>query len=97
MPVSGCSGAGLAASALAALLLLPAPFLLPELRRPSPAPAPPAPPRAWLARPAAAPPADALLSLALLLLALLAYLAEWLQRKLMERRVVKVSRLPANR
>lgn len=92
--ISSCSS-GLAVTAtVVALLLLPAQYYVPELAPPAPvAPRPPAAP-AWLERALLVPPLDLLVTLSLLLLGLLTYLCEWIQRKIMERRIVKVSDNP---
>lgn len=98
MPVSACSS-GLVVTALVTLLLLPAQYYVPDFvlqERSAPAPAPPAPPAL-----AAAtrwpdvelvyfPTLDLVFTFTLLLLGLFTYLCEWIQRKLMERRIVKV-------
>ncbi|XP_049876547.1 uncharacterized protein LOC126374137 [Pectinophora gossypiella] len=102
MPMSACSG-GLVVTALVTLLLLPAQYYVPEFvlreeRPPAPAPAAPAPLRAPPPLPAWPsldlvyfPTLDLVLTFSLLLLGLLTYLCEWIQRKLMERRIVKLN------
>lgn len=91
--MSGCSS-GLAVTVAVVLLMLPAQYYVPELTPPlaPPAPlvAPPVAP-AWLERAFDAPPFELFVALTLLVLGLLAYLCEWIQRKIMEKRIVKVS------
>lgn len=95
MPVSACSS-GLVVTALVTLLLLPAQYYVPDFvlqERSGPTPAPPAPaaitrwPDIELVY---FPTLDLFFTFTLLLLGLFTYLCEWIQRKLMEKRIVKV-------
>ncbi|CAG9137219.1 unnamed protein product [Plutella xylostella] len=87
MALSCCSSSAVAALGLLALLLLPGPALFPGSE---PAPPPPPPPAAARLL-HYCPPLDLALSGTLALCGLLTYLAEWVQRKLMERRIMKLN------
>lgn len=97
MALSGCSS-GLVVTAVVALLLLPAQYYVPDLYTGVEAPLAASD---QLDSPAAAfgwldlafvhlPPLDLFVTVSLLVLGMLTYLCEWIQRKLMERRIVKV-------
>ncbi|XP_045777907.1 uncharacterized protein LOC123875885 [Maniola jurtina] len=97
MAISGCTN-GLVASGLLALVLLPTqyyfPSLLPRPRvkpepRPLPAPPPATTAHTWFFL--EFPAHDLIFTLALILLAIMTYLCEWIQRKLMERRLQKLN------
>lgn len=97
MPVSACSS-GLVVTALVTLLLLPAQYYVPDFvlqeERFTPAPQPPAPASLPLwpdVELVYFPTLDLFFTFTLLLIGLITYLCEWIQRKLMERRIVKVS------
>ncbi|XP_028172726.1 uncharacterized protein LOC114361768 isoform X2 [Ostrinia furnacalis] len=96
MPLSGCSG-GLLLTAVVALLLLPAQYYVPDLYSadeqlvPPPSEPPPQSVAAWFDLAFShLPPLDLFFTLSLLILAFFTYICEWIQRKLMERRIVKV-------
>lgn len=92
--MNSCS-CGLVVTAVVALLLLPAQYLVPDITPPSEelvvsggggglsTPA-------WFDRPLDFPPVDLFITLALMLLGLLTYICEWIQRKMLEKRIVKV-------
>lgn len=86
--MSGCSS-GLALTLGLAMLLIPAQYYVPELA-PPPVPEPTPTTPAWLERALDFPLVDLFATLTLLLLGLLTYLCEWIQRKIMEKRIVKV-------
>ncbi|XP_023938389.1 uncharacterized protein LOC112046121 [Bicyclus anynana] len=95
MALRGCSH-GLVVTALVTLLLLPAQYFVPELyvgpdEPPEPR-APPAPPpsaaRHWLLD---FPVLDLIVTVFLFICAVMTYLFDWIQRKLMERRVWKLN------
>lgn len=89
MALCGCPN-GLVATALLALLVLPAQYYVPELAEP-PRPAASTAPLAGLdAAFSHFPPLDLFATGLLILLATTTYLAEWIQKKIMEKRIVKV-------
>lgn len=101
MPVSACSS-GLVVTALVTLLLLPAHYYVPYfVLQEAPlklalAPQPPAPASLPLwpdVELVYFPTLDQFFTSSLLLLGLFTYLCEWIQRKLKERRLVKVRSL----
>ncbi|KAL0820027.1 hypothetical protein ABMA28_005986 [Loxostege sticticalis] len=97
MALSGCSG-GLLLTAVVALLLLPAQYYVPDLYAadeqlvPPPKESPPHSVGAWFDLAFShLPPLDLFFTLSLLILAFFTYICEWIQRKLMERRIVKLN------
>nr|XP_026496537.1 uncharacterized protein LOC113401041 [Vanessa tameamea] len=97
MPLSGCSN-GLLVTALVTLLLLPAQYYVPDLYLDSKESSPE--PKSLLAHaanvtqtwlPLELPPLDLFLTVSLLLLAVITYFCDWIQRKLMERRIIKLN------
>ncbi|XP_050352296.1 uncharacterized protein LOC126774785 [Nymphalis io] len=97
MPLSGCSN-GLLVTALVTLLLVPVQYYVPDLYLSSNDPPPEPKPLlgtaanvtlAWL--PVELPPLDLFLSVSLILLAMITYVCDWIQRKLMERRIIKLN------
>lgn len=99
MPLSGCSTCtGLVVTAVVTILLFPAHYYVPDLyvgpTEPSPEPKFLRVPlsanitHTWL--PLDLPPVDLFLTVLLILLAMVTYVCDWIQRKLMERRIVKV-------
>ncbi|XP_004927388.1 uncharacterized protein LOC101736890 [Bombyx mori] len=97
MALGGCSS-GLLVTALLALVLLPAQYYVPEYYLGVDVPLPiekVAPPNGfivWLDKAFVHfPPLDLFFTLSLLILAIVTYLYEWIQRKLMERRIAKLN------
>ncbi|XP_026743769.1 uncharacterized protein LOC113505330 [Trichoplusia ni] len=98
MAINGCSS-GLVVTAVVALLLLPAQYYVPDLYAGVEDPLtsvdqPESPPSsfAWFDLAFVhLPPLDLFVTVTLLLLGLFTYLCEWIQRKLMERRIVKLN------
>ncbi|XP_059045186.1 uncharacterized protein LOC131840985 [Achroia grisella] len=98
MPLSTCSS-GLIVTALVALLFLPAQYYVPDLYSKSeeefetpqtPTVSPPT--NAWFYLAFTHfPPLDIFFTLVLLMSAFLTYICEWIQRKIMERRIVKLN------
>lgn len=100
MPLNGCNN-GLAAAALVVLLLLPIQYFVPDVypspelksdqSQTRPAIRSPLPLRAvnWISLDI--PPLDLFLTLTLLVVAMVTYICDWIQRKLMERRIKKVT------
>lgn len=92
-----CSN-GLVVSAIAALLLLPAQYYIPEfwkteeiLVESEPEPLPPPPRSFWPDfHLVTFPTLDLFFTASLMLIGFATYICEWIQRKLMERRIVKV-------
>ncbi|XP_075981005.1 uncharacterized protein LOC142979754 [Anticarsia gemmatalis] len=97
MAITGCSS-GLVVTAAVALLLLPAQYYVPDLYSTleDPLANPPQPEtsatRAWydLTFPHL-PPLDLFVTVTLLIIGSLTYICEWIQRKLLERRIVKLN------
>lgn len=96
MAISGCSS-GLVVTAVVALLLLPTHYYVPDLYSGFEKPVPikqsvnPGRALAWCNNAFVnLPPFELSLSILLLLLGFGTYLYEWIQRKLMERRITKV-------
>ena len=95
MALNGCSS-GLVVTAVVALLLLPAQYYVPDLYAgvEDPLLEPPESAPGVLAWCDGAfvhlPPLDLFVTVTLLVLGMSTYLCEWIQRKLMERRIVKV-------
>ncbi|CAH4031965.1 uncharacterized protein LOC123718507 [Pieris brassicae] len=95
MPLPGCScTSSVAATVLLALLLLPAEFFVPDLTPKLP---PTALPQNTIFVPGTNtwffldfPPLDIFLTLVLLVWATTTYLCAWIQRKIMERRILKL-------
>ncbi|CAK1547537.1 unnamed protein product [Leptosia nina] len=88
MALTGCScGGGVLATALVALLLLPAHYYVPELEETTGIASPER--DSWLNFDC--PPFDVLLATLLAVWATVVYLCDWIQRKLMERRILKVN------
>lgn len=99
MAINGCSS-GLVVTAVVALLLLPAQYYVPDLysrlEDPLVSPVQPESPPTFTWFDFAfihLPPLDFFVTATLLILGLMTYLCEWIQRKLMERRIVKVKLL----
>ncbi|KAG6464082.1 hypothetical protein O3G_MSEX014256 [Manduca sexta] len=97
MAISGCSS-GLLATAVVALLLLPVQYYVPDLysgiEEPLSAEAvtPPGGALAWLDQTLAAfPSLDLFMAAAMLILGIITYVYEWIQRKLLERRIMKLN------
>ncbi|XP_045452454.1 uncharacterized protein LOC123661539 [Melitaea cinxia] len=100
MPLSGCSTCtGLVVTAVVTILLFPAQYYVPDLyvgpTEPSPEPkllrVPVSANATYTWLPLDLPPVDLFLTVLLILLAMVTYVCDWIQRKLMERRILKLN------
>ncbi|XP_026763226.1 uncharacterized protein LOC113521771 [Galleria mellonella] len=99
MPLSTCTS-GLVVTALVALLLLPAQYYVPnlyfksdeEFQTPPQITPVPTSTHVWFDLASAhVPPLDLIFTIVLLTLAFITYIFEWIQRKIMERRIMKLN------
>ncbi|XP_014364647.2 uncharacterized protein LOC106715805 [Papilio machaon] len=93
MPISGYTN-GVAATVLVALLLVPVQYYIPDLQSglPEPAPAPPSAYSVSWAHLDDYPKFDIIVAITFVLLVFAIFICDWIQRKLLERRVLKLNK-----
>ncbi|CAK1584996.1 unnamed protein product [Parnassius mnemosyne] len=92
MPISGCTN-GVVATVLVALLFLPVQYYIPDFyaSEPEPVLVAPSPYKFSWHQLEDYPLFDTVVAVTLVLLAFLIYICDWIQRKLLERRIIKLN------